>query len=1018
MFKLTRIPIVPVRREPVRLPITMTVGVPDDDCVDRVEHVFNVPGAINHLAGADGWERVTRAIQPLVWAPRWSDARLAEFVKRPFPSGKRPFPASAVRQVRTNELLPSAWASNDYRDSAREVLHLLASFDAPGGDPVLRLGRPSPNQSGALLSFGALRDALVSANTRLMILQVVDLSSVRALEFGGRIVGSGGPATLVVSGGTPGQLDKYFLDLYANLIHNLPLQSAAEPSSQVRFDVALFLGKDGEDVLQLQRWLDQFRDDLQYLKTADAQLVGGAIGADLSLLHAGQVADLKRFAGRRVAPATEGEVPTFHTASLDEMASKIDWARESKGLLPLSELTYLAPPVQAMARSYREIADPTLVSDLRKKSQEMVAVAPRVLNANFAVPGARKPLDPNAALRRGRHYDLLVDVGPRWNTIPTLVQGGAAFPEKALPPRKGGHTIRVAFFSEDFTPTGRGRSTATAEGFSAAVAVADLWLPPSGRSHPVIAGRPSRHTGPVRLPVLLQRRARGRLGNLARGRLSVYYAGNLLQSAVVAINVAGRTGKRVERSPNAVTIDYVFSGTFADIGRYEMRDVGKASPTPLAVGLNIAMNDDGAGGHRIMVAGHDNLEISRPYDPGANKRILEKTRLKLRECFANREEKGCLPTGSPDTWTTGLDKDNGKSLAQFKCDLWQLAWHGSDLYTRVFGQISSRELIALLQRLQKALSSRTVIQVARTGAAQYVFPWALVYDIPLPDRTDPDKLAWCPSLQEWASNGRRTQAPAAACPYQSTPAHQKNMLCPYGFWGLKHIIEQPINVDATGVAFASGAMLTPDVPSQVKWTQPPAMSIGLTRDSKLDPKELTAHFTAMKKVATCSPEGGAETWNQVQTMLASPDVIYFLCHGEFDNNLDAPYLGIGPRDMNYQHRVYPDQLLQWARTVEDFWSDRHPLVFINGCHTADLVPDQILNFVNTFSGFGASAVVGTEISIRLPLAVKVAENFFQRIVASETIGGAMYAVRWDLANKGNLLGMAYTPYGLSSLRFQ
>jgi len=151
------------------------------------------------------------------------------------------------------------------------------------------------------------------------------------------------------------------------------------------------------------------------------------------------------------------------------------------------------------------------------------------------------------------------------------------------------------------------------------------------------------------------------------------------------------------------------------------------------------------------------------------------------------------------------------------------------------------------------------------------------------------------------------------------------MLCPYGFWGLKHVIEHPINVDPAVVAIASGTMLTPDVLSQVKWPKPPAMSTGLTRDSKLDPKELTAHFTVMKNMATCSPERGAETWDQVQMMPSSPDVIYFLCHGEFDNNLEEPYLGIGPRDTNYQHRVYPDQLLQWAVTVEqrkDQWSMR------------------------------------------------------------------------------------------------
>src|SRR5262249_51060943 len=327
--------------------------------------------------------------------------------------------------------------------------------------------------------------------------------------------------------------------------------------------------------------------------------------------------------------------------------------------------------VKMWERRSRKIADPSLCPDLNRKSHEWVAAAPRVLNANFAVPGTKRPLDPNAALRRGRRYDLLVDVGPRWNTIPTLVQGSAAFPEKALPPHKGGHTIRVAFFSEDFAPASGGRSTAATKGFSTAVATADLWLPPSGRSHPMTAGRSSRHTGPLRLPVVLQKRRRGRSGSVARGRLSVYYAGNLLQSAVVTMNVSGRTAKRAQRRPNTVTVDYVFSGTFADIGRHERRRMLEVNATPLAVGLNIAMNDDGAGGHRIMVAGHDDLPISRPYDPAANKRLLEKTRLKLRECFAKRDE-ACLAQGSPDTWTTCLDKDNGKSLAQVKDDPWPM----------------------------------------------------------------------------------------------------------------------------------------------------------------------------------------------------------------------------------------------------------------------------------------------------------------------------------------------------------
>jgi hypothetical protein len=372
MFKLTRLSIVPVRRDPVHLPITITLGVPDDDCIDRVEHAFNVPGAIHRLVGGTAWERVTHAIHPLVWAPGWSDARLAAFVARQFPKSKRPFPMAAVQGVRAYDLLPSTSSGSDYPDATREILHLLASFDARHGqEPVLRLGSRGRNQSATPLSFGAIRDALVTHNTRLLILQVIDLSPARALQFGARMVGSGGPATLVVNGGSPEALDRYFLDLYANVVHNVPLPLAASRPPHTGLEVVLILGTGAEGGLQLHRWLDQFRDDLHYLKTANTQFVHAAVGEDLPLLHTWQAAALLRFARSRVAKSSETEAADAVDAlSLDALASKIEWARESTGLLPLSELAQLAPRVEALARRYREMVRGGSHRDFRPQSQE------------------------------------------------------------------------------------------------------------------------------------------------------------------------------------------------------------------------------------------------------------------------------------------------------------------------------------------------------------------------------------------------------------------------------------------------------------------------------------------------------------------------------------------------------------------------------------------------------------------------------------------------------------------------
>jgi hypothetical protein len=341
------------------------------------------------------------------------------------------------------------------------------------------------------------------------------------------------------------------------------------------------------------------------------------------------------------------------------------------------------------------------------------------------------------------------------------------------------------------------------------------------------------------------------------------------------------------------------------------------------------------------------------------------------------------------------------------------------LYQQVFGQQSSPNLLNYLERIRKALDSRTVIQVARTNLAQYVFPWAQVYDIPLPNRDLPGRLKWCKVLEEWGGpDANRAIPPAKRCPYQDTDAHQRDVLCPYGFWGLKHYVEQPINVQSNGGGIPGDNTMPQDALSKVVVTQPVSLSIAVTRDAALDAAAIKVHLARIEALNPYTPAGGADQRDNVYDMLKTADVAYFLCHGEFDNKQASPYLGVGPKDADPLHRVYPGALFGWATSTPGFWRNRHPLIFINGCHTADLKPGEILSFVTTFANFGASAVVGTEVSIRLPLATAVGEAILRRLIGGEPLGAAMHSERWDLANKGNLLGLAYTPYGLTDLTLQ
>jgi hypothetical protein len=214
----------------------------------------------------------------------------------------------------------------------------------------------------------------------------------------------------------------------------------------------------------------------------------------------------------------------------------------------------------------------------------------------------------------------------------------------------------------------------------------------------------------------------------------------------------------------------------------------------------------------------------------------------------------------------------------------------------------------------------------------------------------------------------------------------------------------------------NGYKLPQDVTNQIHVGAATNLAVAVTRDTQLDQSAIAKHLHNLQGLMPFSPPDEADDWNKVCNMLLAPEIAYFLCHGEYDATKVEPYLGIGLRDASPAHRVYPNELLAWARTPpRKQWWDRRPLIFINGCHTSALMPNDILSFVETFGILGASGVIGTEISIRLPVATEIGESLLRKIAKGASVGEAMYQVRWEMANKGNLLGLAYTPYCLADL---
>jgi hypothetical protein len=299
----------------------------------------------------------------------------------------------------------------------------------------------------------------------------------------------------------------------------------------------------------------------------------------------------------------------------------------------------------------------------------------------------------------------------------------------------------------------------------------------------------------------------------------------------------------------------------------------------------------------------------------------------------------------------------------------------------------------------------------------------MIYDYDLPGpRKD---YQFCDILKSWTDEGIRNGSADRRCPEQRS--HGDNTLCPYGFWGLKHIIEQPPSIPAAENSNASDAI------SQITIHNGLDLAVGLTRDKQFDARALDGHVTKLSAIPglRLAPPNPAEDSASLQAMLRTPQFLYFLCHVEGNpQKSDETFLSIGPHDGLPDHRISVYTLNGWmtkaGAPIVDlaWWRARRPLVFINGCHSANLTPGQMVSFVTAFTGAGASGVIGTEVSVTLPIATEFAERVLARInqpaapgaTQRVPIGEAIRQVRWDLANKGNLLGLAYTPYCLANLQ--
>ena len=99
-----------------------------------------------------------------------------------------------------------------------------------------------------------------------------------------------------------------------------------------------------------------------------------------------------------------------------------------------------------------------------------------------------------------------------------------------------------------------------------------------------------------------------------------------------------------------------------------------------------------------------------------------------------------------------------------------------------------------------------------------------------------------------------------------------------------------------------------------------------------------------------------------------------------------------------------------------FFTKGRPIVFLNMCHSADLLPSLRSGLTRVFIDRNAAAVLGTECAVTSIFADMFAEQLLGALLRGLTIGEALLEARRHFHAERNPLGLLYTLYGHDDAR--
>jgi hypothetical protein len=338
----------------------------------------------------------------------------------------------------------------------------------------------------------------------------------------------------------------------------------------------------------------------------------------------------------------------------------------------------------------------------------------------------------------------------------------------------------------------------------------------------------------------------------------------------------------------------------------------------------------------------------------------------------------------------------------------RLAKAGRDLWVKLFKRERNSSIYLIGQWLEEhPLPQDGLIQISIDREAHsFVFPWALLYDRPIP-------------LEKWALTDLE------------------------GFWGLRYCIEQQLQLD--------DLMAGSDAPIQVQ--DPMKLAFMLWKEfPNADQMQALIDDLQLNAGGKLVVSGPITRASDCVALLRQCDaqILYFYSHGYTRQRREDVGVGLDLQTFTQfieslpdgdQRRTIFQPLYERIQKKEyetgDSWIElssgvlylrdlydtvekisQSPLVILNMCESAQVTPSLADSFIHFFLDRSARAVLGTECPMTIYFAEPFAARLLPDILRGAQVGQAVLDARRFYMDSKNPLGLAYTLYGQATVSFQ